>query len=82
MMFSSDPHNRFVGRQLVVFYALGINDPKVAYNYARQTFEENPDEIVFNVESWGQLDCKEIVEQAAEEFQSQLEEFENLLKEK
>ncbi|MBN2456101.1 MAG: hypothetical protein JXB29_06130 [Sedimentisphaerales bacterium] len=45
MMLSSDPQNRFVGRHLVVLYALGIHKPEVAYNYARQTFEENPNEI-------------------------------------
>ncbi len=45
MMQSRDPQNRFVGRHLVVLYALGIHNPEVAYNYARQTFEENPEEI-------------------------------------
>ncbi|MBN2454792.1 DNA-directed RNA polymerase subunit D [Candidatus Woesearchaeota archaeon] len=46
------------------------------------TIEENPEEFVFCVESWGQLDCKEIIEQAAQEFESQLEEFGKLIKEK
>jgi len=45
MIQSKDPQNRFVGRNLVVLYALGINDPEVAYDYARQTFEQNPEEI-------------------------------------
>ncbi len=45
MLQSRDPQNRFVGRHLVVLYALGIHNPEVAYNYARQTFEENPEEI-------------------------------------
>ncbi len=28
-----------------MLYALGIHDPEVAYNYAQQNFEENPEEI-------------------------------------
>ena len=44
--------------------------------------EESPKDFVFHVESWGQLSCKELIEQAASEFQAQLEEFEKLIKEK
>jgi hypothetical protein len=44
--------------------------------------EESPTEFVFHVESWGQLNCKEIMEIAADEFKEQLEEFEKLIKEK
>jgi DNA-directed RNA polymerase subunit D len=46
------------------------------------TVEENPSEFVFTVESWGQLDCKDIIEQAAEEFQEQLNMLQEILKEK
>jgi DNA-directed RNA polymerase subunit D len=44
--------------------------------------EESSTEFVFKVESWGQLNCREIMEKAAEELQEQLEEFEKLIKEK
>jgi DNA-directed RNA polymerase subunit D len=44
--------------------------------------EESPSEFVFTVESWGQLDCKEIIAQAAEELQEQLNELQEILKEK
>jgi len=42
--------------------------------------EQGPD-IVFNVESWGQLTCKEMVLAALEQYTTDLEEFEKLLKE-
>jgi DNA-directed RNA polymerase subunit D len=37
-------------------------------------------DIIFNVESWGQLDCKEMVLTALEEYNNDLNEFEKLLK--
>jgi DNA-directed RNA polymerase subunit D len=46
------------------------------------TVEESPTDFVFTVESWGQLDCKEIIEQAAEELQAQFNELQEILKEK
>lgn len=46
------------------------------------TLEDNQSEFIFTVESWGQLDCKEIIEQSAEEFQEQLNELKEILKEK
>ncbi len=45
MIQSGDPLNQVVGRQLVALYALEINDPQVAYDYASQTYEENPEDI-------------------------------------
>jgi len=41
--------------------------------------EQGPD-IVFNVESWGQLTCKEMVIAALDQYNTDLEEFEKLLK--
>lgn len=41
---------------------------------------ENGPDIVFYVESWGQLSCKEMVLTAFDEFNADLEEFEELLK--
>ncbi len=43
---------------------------------------ENSDDFVMFIESFGQLDCKEILEQAAKSLDEDLEQFENLLKEK
>jgi len=42
--------------------------------------EQGPD-IVFNIESWGQLTCKEMVLAALDQYTADLEEFEKLLKE-
>jgi len=41
---------------------------------------ENNTDIIFNVESWGQLGCKEMVLTALEEYGNDLKEFEDLLK--
>jgi DNA-directed RNA polymerase subunit D len=46
------------------------------------TVDESPTDFIFTVESWGQLDCKEIIEQAAEEFKEQLSELQEIIKEK
>ncbi len=43
---------------------------------------ENTDDFVFFIESFGQLGCSEILEKAAEQFESQLNQFSGLLKEK
>lgn len=45
------------------------------------TLEKSDDFIMF-IESFGQLDCKEILEQAAKTLDEDLEQFEKLLKEK
>jgi hypothetical protein len=42
---SKDANNRFVGRHLVVLYALGVNAPEVAYSHAQQNFEDNPEDV-------------------------------------
>ena len=42
---------------------------------------ENTDNFIMFIESFGQLDCKEILEQAAKALDRDLEEFEKLLKE-
>ena len=42
---------------------------------------EKTDDFVMFIESFGQLDCKEILEQAAKSLDENLEEFEKLLKE-
>ncbi len=44
------------------------------------TITEKPEEIIFSLESWGQLSPKEILTQACDEFTEQLEEFETLFK--
>jgi DNA-directed RNA polymerase subunit D len=41
---------------------------------------EGNQDIIFNVESWGQLDCREMVLSALDEFSNDLDEFEKLLK--
>ena len=41
---------------------------------------EATDDFVFYLESFGQLSCKQILEQAIEQFESQLAEFQKLLK--
>lgn len=41
---------------------------------------ENMDEIIFTLESWGQLSTKEIMTQACDSFVNDLEEFEKLIK--
>ena len=41
--------------------------------------EKSPD-IIFHVESWGQLSCKGAVLTALDEYNNDLEEFEKLLK--
>ncbi len=43
-------------------------------------FSMKEDEYVFNVESWGQLKPKQIVERAVEELLEKLDEFEKLIK--
>jgi len=40
------------------------------------------DDYIFNIESWGQLSCKEIVTKAVEIFNEQLDEFAEKIKEK
>ena len=40
------------------------------------------DDYIFNIESWGQLSCKEIVTKAVEIFNEQLDEFAEKVKEK
>lgn len=40
----------------------------------------NSDEILFNVESWGQLDCKEMIIEALNQYLKDLETFEGLIK--
>jgi len=42
--------------------------------------EEDTNDIIFSVESWGQLSCSEIMMQAADELESQLKDFEAILK--
>jgi len=41
---------------------------------------EKTQDIIFNVESWGQLKCKDIITAALEEYHNDLEEFEKLFK--
>jgi DNA-directed RNA polymerase subunit D len=41
----------------------------------------NENNIIFHVESWGQLDCKTIVQKAVELFDEQLDKFEGAVKE-
>jgi DNA-directed RNA polymerase subunit D len=43
--------------------------------------EEDMEELIFTVESWGQLSPREIMLQAATEFETQLKELEGILKE-
>lgn len=43
--------------------------------------EYNKKNIIFHIESWGQLDCKTIVHKALELFDEQLDELENCTKE-
>ena len=45
MIQSKNPQNKYAGRAFVSYYALRNNQPEVAYDYAQQTFEENPEEI-------------------------------------
>ena len=44
--------------------------------------KEDQSQIIFTVESWGQLSCKEIIDEAAKQFRTQLEEFEKTVQEK
>ena len=53
---------------------LDIVDPKGAIEI------ENGPDVIFEIESWGQLSCKEIVLAALEEYEKDLSEFENLFK--
>ena len=53
---------------------LDIADPKGSIEI------ENGPDVIFEIESWGQLSCKEIVLAALEEYEKDLSEFENLFK--
>ena len=44
------------------------------------TLEQKEDEFVFEIESWGQLSCKEMLSTAIDLFDAQLDEFDALLK--
>ncbi|MBW3020613.1 hypothetical protein KY334_04915, partial [Candidatus Woesearchaeota archaeon] len=42
--------------------------------------KDKEDEIIFHLESWGQLDTKEILTQACDEFIAKLDEFDKIVK--
>jgi hypothetical protein len=51
----------------------GVNDDIVKVEYDNTSF-------VFHVESWGQLECKEMVDQALTIFKDELDEFTKKIK--
>ncbi len=71
---SIDPEKILSAPELIDACA-DINDEIVKIEYS-----EEPEEIIFRIESWGQLTPDQIIEAGIDEYNSQLDEFKKLLK--
>jgi Flp pilus assembly protein TadD len=42
---SENPHNRYVGQNFVIIYAMRVGQPEIALGYAQKTLKDKPDDV-------------------------------------